>query len=80
MLIRIGDFEITECWDGVFYKKLSRYPEITAWEIQTVLDFICYEKANGRTCDIEADEEIKQAVHRCKLTYDQGIRISPPER
>ena len=36
MLIRIGEFDITECWDGVFYKKLSRYPEITAWEIQTV--------------------------------------------
>ena len=30
MLIRIREFEITECWDGVFYKKLSRYPEITA--------------------------------------------------
>ena len=41
MLIRIREFEITECWDGVFDKKLSRYPEITAWEIQTVLDFIC---------------------------------------
>lgn len=25
MLIRIGPFEITECWDGVFYKKLSWY-------------------------------------------------------
>ena len=31
MLIRIGEFDITECWDGVFYKKLSRYPEITAY-------------------------------------------------
>ena len=47
MLIRIGKFDITECWDGVFYKKLSRYPEITAWEIQTVLDFIRYENAAG---------------------------------
>ena len=44
MLIRIGQFEITECWDGVFYKKLSQYPQITAWEIQTVLDFISYEE------------------------------------
>ena len=39
MLIRIGKFDITECWDGVFYKKLSRYPGITTWEIQTMLDF-----------------------------------------
>ena len=42
MLIRIGKFDITECWDGVFHKKLSRYPGITTWEIQTVLDFIRY--------------------------------------
>ena len=62
MLIRIGKFDITECWDGVFYKKLSRYPEITAWEIQTVLDFIRYEKDNGRTCTIEADRKIINAV------------------
>lgn len=36
MLIRIGQFDITECWDGVLYKKLSRYPQISAWELQTV--------------------------------------------
>lgn len=80
MLIRIGKFDITECWDGVFYKKLSRYPEITAWEIQTVLDFIRYEKDNGRTCTIEADRKIINAIDRYRQTYDQGIRVSPPEK
>ena len=40
MLIKIGQFDVTECWNGVFYKKLSRFPDITDWEIQTVLDFI----------------------------------------
>ena len=44
MKIEFGDFEFTECWDGVLYKKLSGYPEMTDWEIQTVLDFIKYEK------------------------------------
>ncbi len=58
MLIRIGAFDITECWDGVFYKKLSHYPKITAWEIQNVLDFIRYENENGRSCSIEAEESI----------------------
>ena len=29
MKIEFGDFEFTECWDGVLYKKLSGYPEIT---------------------------------------------------
>ncbi|MBO2516059.1 MAG: hypothetical protein CW338_02110 [Clostridiales bacterium] len=24
--------DCSECWDGVFYKKLSRYPFITEWE------------------------------------------------
>ena len=44
MQIKIGSFDITECWDGVFYKTLSEYPQITDWEIQNVLDFIRYEK------------------------------------
>ena len=43
MLIRIGQFDFTECWDGVLYKNLSNYPEITDWEIQSVLDFVKYE-------------------------------------
>ena len=43
MLIRIGEFEFTECWDSILYKKLSDYPRITDWEVQTILDFIRYE-------------------------------------
>ena len=78
MLIRIGQFDITECWDGVFYKKLSRYPQITAWEIQTVLDFIRYEESNGRACEIEAEQEIVDAIEAYRPAYDQGIRIQPP--
>lgn len=58
MVIRIGQFDITECWDGVFYKKLSQYPQITEWEIQTVLDFISYEASNGRTCEIKAKKRL----------------------
>ena len=59
MLIKIGQFEITECWDGVFYKKLSAYPDITEWEIQTILDFIRYEKNYGRDCEIFLPENKK---------------------
>ena len=78
MLIRIGQFDITECWDGVLYKKLSRYPRITEWEIQTVLDFLRYEKSNGRGCEIEAEKEILDAIERYKPDYDRGIRIQLP--
>ena len=78
MVIKIGQFDITECWDGVFYKKLSQYPQITEWEIQTVLDFISYEASNGRNCEIEAKKEIIEAIEHYRPTYDMGIRIQPP--
>ena len=58
MLIKIGDFECTEVWDGVFYKKLSNYPNVSDWEIRTIIEFIEYEKKYGRICDIECDNEI----------------------
>ena len=57
MLIKNGNFECTEVWDGVFYKKLSNYPNVSDWEIRTIIEFIEYEKKYGRTCDIECDNE-----------------------
>ncbi|MBQ7298937.1 MAG: hypothetical protein IJW77_03750 [Clostridia bacterium] len=80
MKIRIGTFDFTECWSGVLYKKLSAYPDITPWEIQTVLDFIRYEEQNGRTCDIEAEDAILRAIDAYRPTYDAGIRVPVPER
>ena len=80
MIIKIGNFEITECWDGVFYKKLSHYPFISIWEIQTILDFIRYEKMNGRTCEIEAEKGIIDKIDRYRPIYEKGNRISPPEK
>lgn len=56
VIIRIGDFECTEVWDGVFYKKLSDFPHITDWEIKTIIQFIDYENKYGRTCTIECDD------------------------
>ena len=79
MIIKIGNFDITECWDGVFYKKISDYPQITDWEIQTVLDFMRYENSNGRECPIEAEESIIQAIEAYKPKYEKGVRIPPPE-
>ena len=38
MRIESGQFEYTECWDGILYKKLSDYLNITEWEIQIILD------------------------------------------
>ena len=57
MLIKIGDFVCTEVWDGVFYKKLSNYPQVSDWEIRNIIEFIEYEKSHGRKCDIECDDK-----------------------
>ena len=80
MKIKIGNFDCTECWNGVLYKKLSSYPYITPWEIQTVLDFIRYEEENGRSCDMEADGEILSAIDAYRPTYEDGIRVPVPSR
>ena len=80
MLIKIGEFECTECWDGVFYKKLANYPVITEWEIQTVLDFEQYEKQNGRDCFIEVDYNILKAIDEYKKTYESGKRVNVPKK
>lgn len=52
MLIKIGEFEYTEVWDGVLYKKLSNYPSISPWEIRTLIEFVEYEEMYGRTCEM----------------------------
>lgn len=78
MKIRIGQFDITECWDGVFYKKLSHYPNITVWEMQNVLDFVEYERSNGRACKIEADKAVIDSIENYRKTYQDGIRVPPP--
>lgn len=57
MLIKIGDFEFTEVWDGVLYKKLSEYPKISDWEIRNLIEFIDYENSYGRECKIECDDD-----------------------
>ncbi len=75
MRIEFGDFEFTECWDGVLYKKLSGYPEMTDWEIQTIIDFINYEKANGRECELVGDESILASV---RAAIEGGIKHRVP--
>lgn len=78
MKIKIGKFDCTECWDGVFYKKLSDFPKITDWEIQTILDFISYEKLYGRKCETEATDEILRRIQQFKSVSKE--RISVPQK
>lgn len=80
MLIKIGEFDCTECWDGVFYKKLADYPNITEWEIQNVLDFEKYEQANGRECEIDAEKNVIKAIDNYREIYKSGVRAAIPEK
>ncbi len=57
MLIKIGNFEFTSVWDGIFYKKLSHYPMVTDWEMRTIIEFIEYEQQHGRKCEIACDDK-----------------------
>ena len=79
MLIKIGAFDCTEVWDGVFYKALSDYPHITDWEIRTVLDFIDYENLNGRECAIEcASNDIISQIKTAARTPAKYKTVPPP--
>lgn len=57
MKISIANHEFTELWDGVLYKALSDYPHVSDNEMKDIIDFVNYEKANGRQCEIEADRD-----------------------
>lgn len=56
MDIVIRSEDCSEVWDGVFYKKLSQYPNITDWEMRNILEFISYEKMYGRKCTIFCED------------------------
>lgn len=80
MLIKIGDFEFTEVWDGVLYKKLSAYPQVTDWEIRTIIEFIDYENKYGRKCTIECDDnELLNIINEKIANRDKYLKIPRPK-
>ncbi len=79
MKIVFTDGDFTECWDGVFFKKLSGYPNITEWEIQNVLDFIAYENAHGRECIFEEQGSIYQKIMETRNSGKKS-RVPVPKK
>ena len=80
MKINIGNHEFTELWDGVLYKVLSDYPNVGANEMKDIIDFVNYEKINGRQCEIEADrDDILQYVQKEMLNPDKYKNVRRPE-
>lgn len=77
MQIKIGNFDFTEVWDGVLYKKLSDYPNISDWELRNIIEFVSYEEENNRACVIECeDKDILSAIR--KKIQDKGRYINTP--
>ena len=80
MKIKIGDFEFTEVWDGVLYKKLSHYPDITDWELKNIIDFIDYESSYNRSCEIECDNKALISVIDNAIANKNSFKyILPPK-
>lgn len=80
MKLNIGNHEFTELWDGVLYKALSDYPNVSDNEMKDIIDFVNYEKNHGRQCEIEADrDDILQYVQKEMLNLDKYKNVSRPE-
>lgn len=77
MLIKIGDFEFTEVWDGVLYKKLSQYPAISDWEKRNIIEFVEYEASHGRECEVECENGSTLAEIHHALQNRDAYRNTP---
>lgn len=65
MKLNIGNHDFSIIWDGVYYKALSDYPNLTEWEIKSIQNFIRYERKHHRDVCIEIEnEELKSTLLR----------------
>jgi hypothetical protein len=81
LIINICDHDCTELWDRVLYKKLSKYPKVSDWEMKNIIDFINYEKANGRACEIISDKDsILEYVNKEIVKQDKYMHVSKPDK
>ena len=54
MRIDINGHEFSILWDGTYYKALSNYPNISEWEMKSLIDFINYNNEHNRDVQIES--------------------------
>lgn len=77
MDIRIGDFECSEVWDGIFYKKLSNFPQVSDWEIRTIIEFMEYENKHNRKCEIECENKVLLSIIKNKIMEKEKYKRIP---
>lgn len=56
MILNIANHEFSIIWEGVYYKALSDYPNISKWELKNIIDFIEYEEEHGRIVVFEIED------------------------
>ncbi|MCH5297066.1 MAG: hypothetical protein J1E85_05300 [Ruminococcus sp.] len=81
MVINIGNHEFTEVWDGVLYKKLSDYPNISDWEIKNIIDFVNYENLyNRKTKIVSENDDILCTVNNALTHPEKFYNINRPDK
>lgn len=74
MKLNIAKHDFSIIWEGIYYKALSNYPQITQWELKSITDFIHYEKSHGRTVTFEIEDmDLREIVLR-----EVGNDSNPP--
>ncbi len=64
MIVNIADHGGSIVWEGIYYFALSDYPNISDWELRTLILFYEYEKQHDRKTEIICeDKNILQAVN-----------------
>lgn len=56
MILNIAKHDFSIIWEGVYYKALSDYPDISDWEIKSIIEFIDYENEHGREVTFEIED------------------------
>ena len=72
MKINIGNLEFTELQDGVLYKALSDYPNVSDTEMKDSIDFVNYEKSmEDNVNQINGDDE--NSMYSIMIIDDESI-------
>ncbi len=80
MKLYIGRHEFSELWDGVYYKALSDYPEVSGHEMKDILDFLFYHQQHGCKVEIEADDQsiLAYVLHEIQFPDRYKSATRPP--
>ncbi|MCH4886829.1 phosphate ABC transporter ATPase [Acidaminobacter sp. JC074] len=65
MKIDLNNHEFSIVWDGVYYKALKDYPNISSFELKCIQDFINYENRYGRQVTFQiGDKDLEASIEK----------------